>query len=124
MRAAAVERLVAAYRGSWYVSPPVPRSRIASVLSALALALCVCTRPVAAGDSDAEPPPERPPLSRSVVCPVLYAHEVVSQPVMRRFLVGLLGAGYHPQSLAAVDEAMSGLAATPRGCVVLTFDDG
>jgi peptidoglycan/xylan/chitin deacetylase (PgdA/CDA1 family) len=63
------------------------------------------------------------PWTRSIVCPVLYAHEVVSQPVMRRFLVGLLQAGYHPTSLASVDAAMSDVADTPPGCIVLTFDD-
>jgi len=64
-----------------------------------------------------------PPWTRSIVCPVLYTHEVVSQVVLRRFLAGLLGAGYRPTTLASVDAAMSGVADTPPGCVLLTFDD-
>lgn len=65
-----------------------------------------------------------PPWTRSIVCPVLYTHEVVSQVVLRRFLTSLLGAGYRPTTLASVDAAMSGFADAPPGCVVLTFDDG
>jgi peptidoglycan/xylan/chitin deacetylase (PgdA/CDA1 family) len=61
--------------------------------------------------------------TRSIVCPVLYTHEVVSQPVLRRFVAGLLQAGYHPTSLAQVDAAMSGAADVPPGCIVLSFDD-
>ena len=63
------------------------------------------------------------PWTRSIVCPVLYAHEVASQPIMRRFLSGLLAAGYHPTTLAVVDAAMAGLTDAPRGCIVVTFDD-
>jgi peptidoglycan/xylan/chitin deacetylase (PgdA/CDA1 family) len=63
------------------------------------------------------------PWTRSIVCPVLYTHEVVSRMVMSRFLAGLLGAGYRPTTLASVDAAMSGAADTPPGCVLLTFDD-
>src|SRR6266545_7918383 len=64
------------------------------------------------------------PWTRAIVCPVLYTHEVVSQAVLRRFVAGLLGAGYQPTALATVDLAMSGQIDPPRGCVVLTFDDG
>jgi len=64
-----------------------------------------------------------PAWTRSIVCPVLYTHEVVSQVVLRRFLAGLLGAGYRPTTLASVDAAMSGVADIPPGCLVLTFDD-
>jgi peptidoglycan/xylan/chitin deacetylase (PgdA/CDA1 family) len=78
-------------------------------------------QPAVADESVAD---ERPPLSQRVVCPVLYAHEVISQTVMRRFVSGLLAAGYHPQALATVDDAMSGVADSPPGCLVLTFDDG
>jgi peptidoglycan/xylan/chitin deacetylase (PgdA/CDA1 family) len=63
------------------------------------------------------------PWMRSIVCPVLYTHEVVSQPVMRRFLQGLVQAGYHPTTLATLDAAMSGAADLPPGCIVLSFDD-
>ena len=48
------------------------------------------------------------PWVRSIVCPVLYAHEIVSQAVLRRFLVGLIGSGYQPVPLWAVDAAMAG----------------
>ena len=41
-----------------------------------------------------------------------------------RFLVGLLRAGYRPTSLAAVDAALGGAIEPPRGCLVLSFDDG
>jgi peptidoglycan/xylan/chitin deacetylase (PgdA/CDA1 family) len=66
----------------------------------------------------------RSPISRSIVCPVLYTHEILSQAVMYRLITGLMGAGYHPQLFSAVDDAMSGLADPPPGCIVLTFDDG
>jgi peptidoglycan/xylan/chitin deacetylase (PgdA/CDA1 family) len=65
----------------------------------------------------------RPPLSRAVRCPVLYAHEVPSQASLRSLLSSLQGAGYQPTSLAAVDLAMSAQADTPPGCLVLSFDD-
>src|SRR5262245_25758105 len=64
------------------------------------------------------------PWTRSIVCPVLYTHEVANQPTLRRFLAGLLSAGYRPTSLAVVDAAMAGQTEPPRGCIVLTFDDG
>lgn len=64
-----------------------------------------------------------PTWSRSLVCPILYTHEVASQPILRRFVLGLQSAGYQPTSLAVVDAAMSGLIDPPRGCIVLTFDD-
>ena len=64
------------------------------------------------------------PLTRSLVCPVLYTHEVASQADFSRLLGGLLAAGYHPTSLASVDLAMEGQIDRPRGCLVLTFDDG
>jgi peptidoglycan/xylan/chitin deacetylase (PgdA/CDA1 family) len=60
---------------------------------------------------------------RSIICPVLYAHEVASQPIMRRFLSGLVAAGYRPTTLQQVDAAMTGEADRPPGCIVLTFDD-
>ena len=63
------------------------------------------------------------PWTRSITCPVLYTHEVVSQPVMRRFIAGLLQSGYHPTTLVSVDAAMSGAAEVPPGCIVLSFDD-
>lgn len=71
-----------------------------------------------AEDSDAPPP-----WTRSIVCPVLYTHEVVSQPVFRRFIIGLVNAGYQPADLTTVDAAMVGAIEPPGGCVVLTFDD-
>lgn len=63
------------------------------------------------------------PLSRSLVCPVLYTHEVVSQANFSRLLGALIAAGYHPTSMASVDMAMQGQADRPPGCLVLTFDD-
>jgi peptidoglycan/xylan/chitin deacetylase (PgdA/CDA1 family) len=62
--------------------------------------------------------------NRSIVCPVLYTHEVASQAVMRRFLMDLVGAGYQPWPLAGIDAAMTGNVDPPPGCIVLTFDDG
>jgi peptidoglycan/xylan/chitin deacetylase (PgdA/CDA1 family) len=63
------------------------------------------------------------PWMRSIVCPVLYTHEVVSQLVFRRMLTAILAAGYRPTSLATVDAAMSGAIDPPPRCLVLTFDD-
>ncbi|MCA1644653.1 MAG: polysaccharide deacetylase family protein, partial [Chloroflexi bacterium] len=68
--------------------------------------------------------PAATPWARSIVCPVLYTHEVVSQVALRRLVTGLAGAGYRPTTLANVDAAMSGDDDRPRGCLVLTFDDG
>lgn len=62
--------------------------------------------------------------TRSVVCPVLYTHEVPAPAPLRRLLLALLAVGYRPTSLASVDAAMSGAADPPPGCLVLTFDDG
>ena len=98
-------------------------SRVAAVVVALGLVVLGSVS-VAAGSSDNQSAAGLPPWTRSIVCPVLYTHEVPSQAIFRRFLVGLLAAGYQPSSLAAVDGAMSGTADIPRGCVVLTFDDG
>src|SRR5262249_34300931 len=63
------------------------------------------------------------PWTRSIVCPVLYTHEVVSQAVFRRFAQGMLRAGYQPSNLATLDAAMSGTIDAPTHCVVLSFDD-
>jgi peptidoglycan/xylan/chitin deacetylase (PgdA/CDA1 family) len=79
---------------------------------------------VRADGSDDQSTASQLPWTRSIVCPVLYTHEVPSQAIFRRFLTGLLAAGYQPNSLAAVDAAMSGTSDAPRGCIVLTFDDG
>jgi peptidoglycan/xylan/chitin deacetylase (PgdA/CDA1 family) len=64
------------------------------------------------------------PWVRSIVCPVLYTHEVPSQPAFRSLARGLLAAGYRPTSLASVDAAMAGAADVPPRCLVLSFDDG
>lgn len=61
--------------------------------------------------------------TRSATCPVLYTHEVPAQATFRRFLSGLLQAGYQPLSLSVVDASMAGQGDLPRGCIVLTFDD-
>jgi peptidoglycan/xylan/chitin deacetylase (PgdA/CDA1 family) len=61
--------------------------------------------------------------TRSIVCPVLYTHEVASQVIFRRFVTGMLQAGYHPTSLATLDAAMVGTIDPPPKCLVLTFDD-
>jgi peptidoglycan/xylan/chitin deacetylase (PgdA/CDA1 family) len=63
-------------------------------------------------------------MTRNLICPVLYTHEVPSQASFKAFITGLLAAGYRPTSLASVDLAMEGQAQRPPGCLVLTFDDG
>jgi peptidoglycan/xylan/chitin deacetylase (PgdA/CDA1 family) len=63
------------------------------------------------------------PLTRSIVCPVLYTHQVPSRTLLSRVLDALLGAGYRPTTLASVDSAMQGETDPPSGCLVLTFDD-
>jgi hypothetical protein len=45
------------------------------------------------------------PLTRSVVCPVLYTHQVSSATLLGRVLNGLLSAGYRPTTLRAVHDA-------------------
>jgi peptidoglycan/xylan/chitin deacetylase (PgdA/CDA1 family) len=64
------------------------------------------------------------PWVRSIVCPVLYTHEVANQAVMRNMLLGLLGAGYQPTTLATIDAAMAGIIDPLPHCLVLSFDDG
>jgi peptidoglycan/xylan/chitin deacetylase (PgdA/CDA1 family) len=61
--------------------------------------------------------------TRPVTCPVLYTHEVPPIATFRRFVTGLMQAGYQPTSFAVVDAALSGQGELPRGCVVLSFDD-
>jgi peptidoglycan/xylan/chitin deacetylase (PgdA/CDA1 family) len=61
--------------------------------------------------------------TRRVTCPVLYTHEVPPIATFRRFMAGLLQAGYQPTSFTLVDAALSGQGEVPRGCMVLSFDD-
>jgi peptidoglycan/xylan/chitin deacetylase (PgdA/CDA1 family) len=79
---------------------------------------------IVSASSDDQPDTSPPPWTRSIVCPVLYTHEVANQAVFRRFLTGMLSAGYQPSNLAMLDAAMSGLVDPPPHCVVLSFDDG
>jgi peptidoglycan/xylan/chitin deacetylase (PgdA/CDA1 family) len=65
----------------------------------------------------------QPPFTRSIRCPVLYAHEVPSQASLRALLTTLRANGYQLATLSEVDRAMSGRADVPSGCLVLTFDD-
>jgi len=58
-----------------------------------------------------------------VRCAVLYTHEVAVAASFRRFLVGLMQAGFQPVSFAVIDASMRGEGELPPGCVVLTFDD-
>jgi peptidoglycan/xylan/chitin deacetylase (PgdA/CDA1 family) len=85
---------------------------LVAVVAALAPAL---TR----ADDSAAPPA----WTRSIVCPVLYTHEIASQAVFRRFALGLLAAGYQPTDLGTVDQAMVGTIDPPGNCLVLSFDD-
>jgi peptidoglycan/xylan/chitin deacetylase (PgdA/CDA1 family) len=104
------------------------RGRVLGMSGALALALglgLATLQPVhVAADEADQSAAGPPPWVRSVACPVLYAHEVRSQTVMRRFLVDLLRLGYQPVPLASIDSALAGTIDLPKGCVVLTFDDG
>jgi peptidoglycan/xylan/chitin deacetylase (PgdA/CDA1 family) len=84
------------------------------------LALAAGWGPTAQADEDDSPAA----WTRSIVCPVLYTHEVVSQAIFRRFLVGLLQSGYQPTDLETVDAAMVGTIDPAPKCVVLSFDDG
>jgi peptidoglycan/xylan/chitin deacetylase (PgdA/CDA1 family) len=101
-----------------------PLTRFAAAVVLAMAAIVVGTVSAAADGSDDQSAAGQPPWTRSIVCPVLYTHEVASQAIFRRFVTGLLAAGYQPDSLATVDAAMSGTTDIPRGCVVLTFDDG
>jgi peptidoglycan/xylan/chitin deacetylase (PgdA/CDA1 family) len=100
------------------------------LLSSLLVVLLCVSAPVPASHAQADSPPPEPDTidaaasqPRSLTCPVLYTHEVGSPALLRRMLLALLGAGYRPTSLAAVDDALNGVADPPRGCSVLTFDD-
>lgn len=91
----------------------------------LAALLLVAPAATAADDSSSDQGAASPaPWTQSIVCPVLYTHEVASQASFRRFLTGLLAAGYQPTTLASIDAAMTGAADPPPGCALLTFDDG
>jgi peptidoglycan/xylan/chitin deacetylase (PgdA/CDA1 family) len=61
--------------------------------------------------------------SRAVNCPVLYTHEVPAAATFRRFLTGLIQAGFQPVSFSVVDASMRGEGDLPTGCIVLSFDD-
>jgi peptidoglycan/xylan/chitin deacetylase (PgdA/CDA1 family) len=93
---------------------------VAAVVASLLLASAVA----AADGSDDQAAAAQSLWTHSIVCPVLYTHEVASQALLRRFLTSLLAAGYQPTTLATVNAAMAGSVDTPRGCIVLTFDDG
>jgi peptidoglycan/xylan/chitin deacetylase (PgdA/CDA1 family) len=94
---------------------------LAGVAALLALVMVAGSVSNARADDDDDTPP---PWTRSIVCPVLYTHEVASQAIFRRFLIGMLQAGYQPTDLETVDAAMVGTIDPPQKCVVLSFDDG
>ncbi len=109
----------------------MPKRAFACALSLAAALLLVAPVAIAADGSfptnpahGSDPTVATPaPWTRSIVCRVLYAHEVISQAVFRRLLVGLIAAGYQPVTLATVDAAMAGTIDAPKGCLLLTFDD-
>jgi peptidoglycan/xylan/chitin deacetylase (PgdA/CDA1 family) len=98
------------------------RARLSLFLVASAMLLPGPMSAVADG-SDDQVVASPPPWVRSMVCPVLYTHEVTSQAIMRRFVSGILAGGYQPTSLATIDAAMAGAIDPPRNCLVLSFDD-
>jgi peptidoglycan/xylan/chitin deacetylase (PgdA/CDA1 family) len=118
------------------VSRPALRAPLLAALAGVLLLGLASPRATAQTDCDTDPgacassastadvTALLPAWTRSIVCPVLYTHEVPSSATLHRLLAALLGAGYHPTSLASVDLAMSGLADPPPGCLVLSFDDG
>jgi peptidoglycan/xylan/chitin deacetylase (PgdA/CDA1 family) len=117
--------------------PARPARGLALLASSLVLLLARAATSAAAQTSPCDPDPSAcfssaptpalgaglGPWTRSIVCPVLYTHEVPSSAMLRRVLVALIATGYHPTSLASVDAAMAGAADRPPGCLVLTFDD-
>ena len=86
----------------------------------LILVVIAALAPALAHADDSAAPPA---WTRSIVCPVLYTHEIPSQAVFRRFVMGLLSAGFQPTDLDTVDQAMVGTIDPPGNCIVLTFDD-
>ena len=92
-------------------------------LVALALALFPTLAAAEGSDSSDQDVAAAPPWTHSIVCPVLYTHEIASQAVFRRFLVGVLNAGYQPINLATLDAEMLGSISPIPKCIVLTFDD-
>ena len=97
--------------------------RLALVGVGLALALLPALATADGSDSSDQNVASPPPWTRSVVCPVLYTHEIASQAIFRGFLVGVLSAGYQPIDLATLDEEMVGSISPVPKCIVLTFDD-
>jgi peptidoglycan/xylan/chitin deacetylase (PgdA/CDA1 family) len=95
------------------------------VCVALSLVCALAPSLVSADGSDDadEDQPAPAAWTRSVVCPVLYTHEIASQAVFRRFALGILNAGYQPINLATLDAEMVGSINAIRKCIVLTFDD-
>jgi peptidoglycan/xylan/chitin deacetylase (PgdA/CDA1 family) len=97
---------------------------MAARLVCFALAVVAALVPMlASAQSDDDDVAGPPPWTRSVACPVLYTHEVVSQAVFRRFLLGMLTAGYQPINLATLDAEMVGSVDPIQRCLLLTFDD-
>jgi peptidoglycan/xylan/chitin deacetylase (PgdA/CDA1 family) len=75
-------------------------------------------------DQDTSQTAAAPPAwTRSLVCPVLYTHEIASQATFGRFVGGILKAGYTPANLDTIDAAMVGSVEPPSRCIVLSFDD-
>src|SRR5688572_27033873 len=57
-------------------------------------------------------------------CPILYYHEVTGQRGLDAQISSFVRAGYQIVSMATLMDALEGAIEPPRGCLVLTFDDG
>ncbi|MCC7103843.1 MAG: polysaccharide deacetylase family protein [Chloroflexi bacterium] len=59
-----------------------------------------------------------------IVCPILYYHETFGQAGFEAHLAAFLQSGYLPVPLGSLVTALENHQPAPRGCMVLTFDDG
>jgi peptidoglycan/xylan/chitin deacetylase (PgdA/CDA1 family) len=59
-----------------------------------------------------------------IACPILYYHETPGQAGFEAHLAAFLQSGYLPIPFGSLVTALENNQPAPRGCMVLTFDDG
>src|SRR5258708_29430516 len=92
----------------WYCSrPAMTQVRTPWVALAVVLTACLVLPVVVAADGTDQSAASPPPWIHSIVCPVLYTHEVRSPAVLRPFLIGLLVPRFQPPPLQCVHAAQT-----------------